>query len=83
MQSSVADIQRLEQYECDSLDVLIRVIQTFERAAGFETLFPPQPLPTRMGTLLQSLRGKMDRKVVPGEAVLDNTGKWSQNRSSD
>lgn len=66
--------KRLELGESDSIGALIRVAQYLGRAAGFDMLFPPQPLvrPLR-GTeaALHSIRAKLEARVVKGEAILD------------
>jgi transcriptional regulator with XRE-family HTH domain len=65
--------KRLELGECDSIGALIRVSQFFGRAPGFSSLFPellPPPL-GRLDVALQSIRAKMDARVVKGEAILD------------
>lgn len=66
--------KRLELGECDSIGALIRVSQFLGRASGFSSLFPellPAPL-GRMDVALQSIRAKMDSRVVKGEAILDD-----------
>lgn len=71
--------KRVELYQCDSIDVLIRISQGFERAGGFETLFPPQPLaPRGIAASLQRIKQKMDARVAVGEAVLDQSGRWNE-----
>jgi transcriptional regulator with XRE-family HTH domain len=65
--------KRLELGECDSIGALIRVSQFLGRATGLSSLFPellPPPL-GRMDAALQSIRAKMDARVVKGEAILD------------
>lgn len=67
--------KRLELGECDSIGALIRVSQSLGRAPGFSSLFPellPSPL-GRLDVALQSIRAKMDARVVKGEAILDET----------
>jgi hypothetical protein len=53
--------KRLELGGCDSIEVLIKVAQTFGRASGFETLFPAQPLQTRLDAALISIRRNLDK----------------------
>ncbi len=75
--------KRLELCQCDSIDVLIRVAQGFDRGPGFETLFPPKPLGLRgMDALLDGLKRKIEARVVPGEGVLDQTSAWLKPHTS-
>lgn len=75
----VRTYKRFELYQCDSIDVLIRIAQGFGRASGLETLFPAQPLGLRgMDALLDGLKKKIDARVVVGEAILDNSGNWGK-----
>lgn len=64
--------KRFESGACDSLIILLKIAQYFSRAPGLEMLFPVTPLPPRgMQAALQSIRQKLDDRVVTGEAILD------------
>ena len=64
--------KRFEAGACDSLTILLKVAQYFNRAQGLEVLFPAALLPPRgMQAALQSIRKKLDERVVTGEAILD------------
>lgn len=64
--------KRFEAGSCDSLTVLLKVAQYFNRASGLEMLFPAAALPPRgMQAALQSIRQKLDKRVVTCEAILD------------
>lgn len=64
--------KRFEAGACDSLTILLKVAQYFNRAPGLEMLFPAALLPKRgMQAALQSIRQKLDDRVVTGEAILD------------
>lgn len=64
--------KRFEAGASDSLTILLRVAQYFNRAPGLEMLFPAAPLPPRgIQAALQSIRQKLDDRVVAGEAILD------------
>lgn len=69
---SLRTYKRFELGECDSLLVLIKVAQRFGRGAGLSSLLPAQVVtPSRMDRALQSIRKKLDERVVQGEAILD------------
>lgn len=64
--------KRFEAGASDSLTILLRIVQYFNRAPGLEMLFPAVLLPPRgMQAALKSIRKKLDDRVVVGEAVLD------------
>jgi transcriptional regulator with XRE-family HTH domain len=64
--------KRFEAGASDSLTILLRVVQYFNRASAIEMLFPAAMLPPRgMHAALQSIRKKLDDRVVVGEAILD------------
>jgi transcriptional regulator with XRE-family HTH domain len=64
--------KRFEAGASDSLTILLKVSQHFNRVPGLEMLFPAAPLPPRgMQAALQSIRQKLDDRVVTGEAILD------------
>lgn len=62
--------KRFELGGCDSVEVLIRIVQGFGRAPGFDTLFPPQPValpPRGLEAAMLSIRRKLDAGVVKGD----------------
>ncbi len=64
--------KRFESGSSDSLMALLRIIQYLQRAPGLEMLFPAETLPPRgLQAALQSIRSKLDNRVVVGEAILD------------
>ena len=54
--------KRLELGGCDSIEVLVKVAQGFGRGAGFNMLFPPQPLQRRVDVALKSIRTKLSNE---------------------
>jgi hypothetical protein len=51
---------------------LLRIIKYLQRALGLEMSFPAETLPPRgMQAALQSIRRKLNDRVVAGEAILD------------
>jgi transcriptional regulator with XRE-family HTH domain len=64
--------KRFEAGDSDSLTILLKIARYFNRVPGLEMLFPAELLPPRgIQAALQSIRKKLDDRVVAGEAVLD------------
>ena len=64
--------KRFEAGASDSLKILLQIAQYFERTSGLEMLFPAAlPPPRGMQAALQSIRQKLDNRVVLGEGILD------------
>lgn len=55
--------KRLELGGCDSIEVLVKVAQGFGRAAGFNMLFPPQPIQRRVDVALENIRFKLSSET--------------------
>jgi transcriptional regulator with XRE-family HTH domain len=69
--------KRFELGGCDSVEVLIRIVQGFGRAPGFDTLFPPQPVvlpPRGLEAAMLSIRKKLDEGVVKGGLASNQLG---------
>lgn len=64
--------KRFELDQCDSLNVFIRIVITFDRVVAFDLLFPPEKAVVELRTPLAALERLRNRMVGRKEEVLQS-----------